>query len=296
VPQGGFSPGARVGSWSPSATAGGEDWPSTGRKPPDRIRLTGHPRVLIAGIPLAPGPVYTPAERRGRQGSEMKRKPGMFAEAVREAAAAAGDARQEGEGTVLYEYPDYETYRRVQEQGNITKLGAQYVKKSHIFFLALYLREAIAPVHFGLCHGTRRGKEQGWFRRKLRGAEVIGTEISETAKDFPNTLQWDFHQPNPDWAGRADFVYSNSWDHSFAPARAFRVWAETLRPGGLLLLDHTRGHLPGSASALDPFGATEAALKATLEGAFDGIGTHVETLDRSDDPEYPARVLVFRRF
>lgn len=225
----------------------------------------------------------------------MSQKRGIFAEAIRAANEAVPDRRIETDGTVLWEYPDYDTYRRVQEQGNKQKLCAQYVQKGHIFFLAAYVLKAIDPVQFALCHGVRRGKEQGWFRRKLRGAEVIGTDISETAKDFPNTVQWDFHEPNPAWAGRADFVYSNSWDHSFDPSRALRVWAETLRPGGLLLLDHTRGHLPASASALDPFGATEEALQALVDSATFGLGRHVETLDRSADPDYPARVLVYRR-
>lgn len=225
----------------------------------------------------------------------MKQKRGIFAEAIRSANEIVPEKRIETDGTVLWEYPDYETYRRVQEEGNKQKLCAQYVQKGHIFFLAAYLQPMLGPVQFALCHGVRRGKEQGWFRRKLRGADVIGTDISETAKDFPNTVQWDFHEPNPAWAGRADFVYSNSWDHSFDPARAFRVWAETLRPGGLLLLDHTKGHVPSSASALDPFGATEEALRALVDGATAGLGQYVETLDRSVDPDYPARVLVYRR-
>ena len=44
-PQGRFSPGARVGSKTPTAMAGPDEWSHRRRRPLDRIRLTGHPRV-----------------------------------------------------------------------------------------------------------------------------------------------------------------------------------------------------------------------------------------------------------
>lgn len=218
-----------------------------------------------------------------------------FAGAVRQAEATGRTEVTAGDGVIQHVYADYETYRRVQEEGNKAKLNAQFVKKSHIFFLADWLVGSGRAVTFGLCHGVRRGKEQAWFRRRLPGAEVIGTDISATATQFPDTVQWDFHDRNPDWEGRADFVYSNSWDHAFDPATAFRAWVDCLKPGGALLLDHTAGHLPKAASALDPFGATEAALTALLNDACAGIGAVAEVLDRSDDPDYRCRVVVFRR-
>ena len=221
---------------------------------------------------------------------------GKFARAVEIATEIGQAERREGEGTVLHSYPDYETYRRVQEEGNKTKLTAQFVNKDHIFFLADHLKERLGHVGFGLCHGVRRGREQKWFRRRLGGgADVIGTEISETASQFPETVQWDFHDTNPDWAGRADFVYSNSWDHAFDPHRAFRAWADALRPGGLMLLDHTAEHEPRSANALDPFGATFEALERTLDEACGGLGARAGMLDRRDGPGYRCRVLVFVR-
>ena len=219
---------------------------------------------------------------------------GPHKRAVRAAEARAGAVREEGPGYVLHRYPDYATYRDVQVAGNKAKLGKQYVKKSHIALLAEHLRGALGEIRFGLCHGTRRGAEQAWFRAHLPGADVIGTEISDTAADFPHTVRWDFHEPNPDWAGRADFVYSNSWDHAYDPDKAFSAWIDALRPGGLMLLDHTKGQLPGAASALDPFGVTYEGLIARL-AAHSARGRLREAIDtRKINREYRARVVIFQ--
>jgi SAM-dependent methyltransferase len=222
-------------------------------------------------------------------------KKGMFKRAVEQVSSIATTKVKEGEGFVQHLYDDYETYRKVQEEGNKAKLGAQFVKKGHIFFLAAWMQAQGAAVDFGLCHGVRRGKEQAWFRRKLGNANIIGTDISETATEFPNTVQWDFHDDNPDWQGRADFVYSNSWDHAYDPGKAFLAWAKCLKPGGWLFIDHTRGHMPKSSNVLDPFGATREAVIKILTDSCGAFGKVTEVLDRTGDEEYPATVIVFQR-
>ena len=223
----------------------------------------------------------------------MKKRLKMFQIAPQQAAATANTTVEDGDGYVLHKYPDYETYRQVQEDGNKAKLRAQFVKESHIAFLADHLNASYGKIEFALCHGVRRGREQAWFRKHLTGApEVIGTDISETAKDFPDTVQWDFHNTNPDWTGRADFVYSNSWDHAFDPKQALLAWVDALRPGGQLLLDHTRGHLPKAANALDPFGVTEAAFTTLLTDVMQGHGRVLAPLDRSQDKDYACKVFV----
>ena len=217
-------------------------------------------------------------------------------------AARAAEARAQGMAHVendmtLYQYPDYETYREVQTAGNKAKLNRQFVKESHIATLAEALEAGIGTVRFGLCHGTRRGQEQAWFAQHLSGApKVLGTEISDTASQFPNTVQWDFHDVNPDWDGRADFVYSNSWDHAFDPARAFGAWMQSLRPGGWLMLDHTRGHEPEAANALDPFAVTFERLTRMLQDQFGGVARFMPVIDtRKTNPEYRARVVVLEK-
>ena len=238
--------------------------------------------------------------RTGDREARKAAKKGMFKRAVAQVSGMATTTVREGEGFVQHLYDDYETYRKVQEEGNKAKLAAQFVKKEHIFFLAKWLRDARdaakgGVIDFGLCHGVRRGKEQAWFRKRLAGANVIGTDISETASAFENTVQWDFHDDNPEWQGRADFVYSNSWDHAYDPGKAFRAWAKCLKPGGWLLIDHTRGHMPKSSNVLDPFGATRDAVMRILGESCGDLGLVAEVLDRTGDEDYPATVIVFLR-
>ncbi|WP_112309678.1 class I SAM-dependent methyltransferase [Pseudogemmobacter bohemicus] len=232
-----------------------------------------------------------------KQRRKEEKKEGKFARARAAAEASAGGQLELRDGYALYQYPDYDTYREVQSQGNKAKLKAQFVRESHIQLLAdIVLKNAPEP-DFGLCHGTRRGAEQSWFRTHLGSkARVIGTEISDTATQFPDTLQWDFHDENPDWESRADFVYSNSWDHAFDPLKAFGAWIKSLKPGGLLLLDHTRGHSPKTADALDPFGISLEKLISMITEAFGDQGEIQPVFDSGKvNPEYAASVVIFRK-
>ncbi len=169
--------------------------------------------------------------------------------------------RQESNGYVLHNYVkqdgsfDYERYRLVQEEGNKRKINSVWVIEENIEFLANYIKQLVPHAQFGICHGTRRGKEQEWFRKYL-GCEVIGTEISATATTFPHTIQWDFHDVKPEWLDAVDFIYSNSFDHSYAPEKCLNAWMSCVKPGGLCVLEHSSYHEPDGSSELDPFGAS----------------------------------------
>lgn len=149
---------------------------------------------------------------------------------------------------------NYELYREIQQAGNKAKLQNVWVIEENIKFLSDYIRMLTAAPSFGICHGTRRGKEQEWFRNNLN-CEVIGTEISETATAFPYTIQWDFHDVKQEWLGAVDFIYSNSFDHSYDPEKCLNAWMSCIRSGGVCILEHTSGHEPDGANDLDPFGA-----------------------------------------
>lgn len=159
---------------------------------------------------------------------------------------------------------DYDLYKEVQTRGNKFKLDKQWVPEDHVRILSEHVKSMGLAPGFGICHGTRQGFEQMWFRDHLNGAEVIGTEISDTADQFPHTIQWDFHEVKPEWVGATDLVYSNSWDHSYDPVKAFTAWASCLSPKGVMLLDHGFAYLPGKISALDPCGITQDALVTLL--------------------------------
>lgn len=163
---------------------------------------------------------------------------------------------------ILYEYKDsngdfdYERYRKIQEDGNKRKIGCSWVSEDEVTFLSSYILKKVGVPTFGICHGTRRGLEQAWFSKHLNNIEVIGTEISETAKDFPNTVHWDFHEINNEWTNKADFIYSNSFDHSYNPEKALCAWMDSLKKNGVCIIEHSQFHEPDAVSELDPFGAT----------------------------------------
>jgi hypothetical protein len=152
---------------------------------------------------------------------------------------------------------DYERYLRVQTAGNKDKIGQVWALEENIAFLSGYIAQHLRRVKFGLCHGTRQGKEQAWFKKYL-DCEVVGTEISDTADQFPDTIQWDFHEVKPEWIGAADFVYSNSFDHSYDPEKCLKAWMSCLKTGGLCVLE--QADVDEFASELDPFGADIALM------------------------------------
>ena len=134
---------------------------------------------------------------------------------------------------------DYRRYVAIQADGNKRKINSQWVDEASIAYLAKYILEHYGKPNFGICHGTRRGLEQLWFRKYL-DCEVIGTEISDSATQFAHTIQWDFHEIRPEWTNSVDFIYSNSWDHSYDPECLFNSWMSCLRPSGLCIVEHNR--------------------------------------------------------
>lgn len=106
----------------------------------------------------------------------------------------------------------------------------------------------------GICHGARNGYEVEWFRKEL-DADIIGTDISETATQFPNMHIWDFQDINPAWEEKFDFVYTNSLDQAMEPKRTLEAWVKQITPNGRIYIEHTMAHSPTNAGEMDPFGA-----------------------------------------
>lgn len=76
---------------------------------------------------------------------------------------------------------------------------------------------------------------------------VLGTEISDTAQWIKSTIQWDFHDVKDEWVSAADFVYSNSLDHSFAPKFALEQWMKAVDKHGVLLIEHSETSWPSGS-------------------------------------------------
>ena len=104
----------------------------------------------------------------------------------------------------------------------------------------------------GICHGTRNGSEQINFSKYLN-IPVIGTDISDTATQFDDTIQWDFHDIKDEWVNNIDFIYSNSLDHSYDPIYCLRQWFKCLKLGGICILafEKSDGHLGNSSGFLE---------------------------------------------
>lgn len=176
----------------------------------------------------------------------------------------------------VYEYANYDAYVEAQKEGNRRKLHNIWVRPETIEKIVAHAPELVRTV---LCHGTRNGAEQRLFKQHYPHAYVIGTEIADTAADYPDTIQHDFHLGRPQWLASFDIVYSNSWDHAMLPRMALDTWSAQLAPGGRLFLEHGTSPVVNRSTATDPLEIepdeivevlTEAGLKVLH--TFDAFG------------------------
>jgi hypothetical protein len=144
----------------------------------------------------------------------------------------------------------YEEYKDTQTKYNKLKINNCWVQESTIEKIREVLPLEQPKI---LCHGTRRGVEQQLFRRFYPGCEVLGTEISDTASEYPDTIQWDFHETHEGWCNYWDIIYTNSLDHALKPQRAIRNWLGCLKQDGTLIIEWTGDN--EKATIVDVFGA-----------------------------------------
>lgn len=171
-----------------------------------------------------------------------------------------------GDDFVLFDFRgpngefNYQEYKDIQQKANKDKINNVWADEDTIKFIADYLKSRGAlKAGKGICHGVRRGLEQKWFCDHL-GADVIGTEISDTATQFPKTVQWDFHESKPEWKGAFDFAYSNSFDHAYDPEKALSAWVDQVHDEGCVFIEHSIWHSEVGASKRDPFGAKPSVM------------------------------------
>ena len=157
----------------------------------------------------------------------------------------------------LYQYNSFEEYKTTQIYHNKRKIDKIWSDEHTLNRLAnIILKDAKCENYpiLGICHGSRNGFEQNYLNKINKKIFAIGTDISETALSFDNSIQWDFHDPNPYWIGHFDFVYTNSLDHAYDPKKAITTWLDQLKKDGKLVIELTKEHEPQQASKMDPFG------------------------------------------
>lgn len=169
----------------------------------------------------------------------------------------------------LHTYSSYEEYASTQIFHNVRKLDQVWADDKTLQIVAERVEKNM-PDHSssieGICHGSRNGYEVKTLKNLFRLAgnassaerqisvNIIGTDISQTATQFDDMIQWDFHDANPKFLDKFDFVYTNSLDQSWKPFQALDTWLEQIKDTGLLIIEHTKSHGVEGASEMDPFG------------------------------------------
>jgi len=163
----------------------------------------------------------------------------------------------------LYDYKNYEEYRKLQIAANKQKLHAVWCSESTV--------EKVCEMYPNskniLCHGARNGREVEWFIKYFPDATVTGTDISPTANEFSNMFEWDFHDRKEEWVGKFDILYSNSFDHSYYPEKCLKTWTDQLTEEGILCVELMVGD-NNVSSRMDPLQIS----KGEFLGIIDDLG------------------------
>jgi hypothetical protein len=162
----------------------------------------------------------------------------------------------------IHKYRRYADYVAAQNEANARKINNVWVRPETIEKIFDHQPFGVKAI---LCHGTRNGAEQKLFMLHFPGAHVLGTDIADTAKDFPNTVQHDFHKPRGEWIGQFQIVYSNAWDHALHPKKALGTWRDQLAPSGRLFLEHGNSAVVNVSTESDPLEISHEEILAMLE-------------------------------
>ena len=155
----------------------------------------------------------------------------------------------------IYKYKNYDEYKNTQIFFNKQKIDKVWADENTLKIVSNFLKENIKSEKIkGLCHGSRNGFEQKCFINEIPNAEVIGTDISETANDYDNSIVHDFHDEKKDWIENFDFVYSNSLDQSYDPEKALNTWINQVKKDRYVIIEHSDQHGVISSGKMDPFG------------------------------------------
>ncbi len=155
----------------------------------------------------------------------------------------------------IHKYKNYDEYKNTQIYFNKQKINKVWADENTLKILSNFLKESIKSEKIkGLCHGSRNGFEQKCFIKEIPNAEVIGTDISDTANNYENSIVHDFHNEKKEWIENFDFVYSNSLDQSYDPEKALNTWLNQVKKDRYIIIEHSDQHGVVSSGKMDPFG------------------------------------------
>ena len=160
-----------------------------------------------------------------------------------------------GELVKIYKYKNYDEYKETQISYNKKKIEHVWADEKTLEKISEFLLENISTdIIKGICHGSRNGFEQNFFNKNKDRFYVIGTDISDTAENYKDSVTHDFHEEKKEWLNNFDFVYSNSLDQSFDPRKALQAWLNQLKKNGFIIIEHTDQHGVIASGKMDPFG------------------------------------------
>ena len=175
-----------------------------------------------------------------------------------------------GELVKIYKYKNYDEYKKTQIFYNKKKIEHVWADEKTLEKISDFLLENISTsIIKGICHGSRNGFEQNFFNKKKDRFHVIGTDISDTAKNYKDSVTHDFHEEKKEWLNNFDFVYSNSLDQSFDPRKALQAWLNQIKKDGFLIIEHTDQHGVIASGKMDPFGVEANFFPYLLSDWFD---------------------------
>ena len=164
----------------------------------------------------------------------------------------------------LWKYKNYDEYVKVQTEGDLNKLKNVWARQDVFDKIATIKPDAKDII----CHGTRNGAELEMFKKAIPSLYyIVGTEISHTAKQFPNTIQHDFHEQKEPFVNKFDIVYSNSFDHSYDPYLALETWTDQVNKNGILCIELATG-VENVSRELDPLEISPEELTQLLNDDF----------------------------
>jgi len=160
-----------------------------------------------------------------------------------------------GELVKIHKYNNYEEYKKTQVYFNKKKIDKVWADEKTLKTISDFLKSHISSANLqGLCHGSRNGFEQNFFNNEIKNSSIIGTDISETAINYQNSIVHDFHDEKVEWINNFDFVYTNSLDQSYDPKKALNVWLNQIKKDRYIIIEHSDQHGVISAGKMDPFG------------------------------------------